>query len=136
MDIPFIKSGFLARLGSFTFEPKGLSFQRFERDSSYSWAMLQRIGMTPLRQFIGMGGEKIAISGSYFPHFKGGFDLIPDLRAMATLGIPQLLIAGDRKSAENLGRWIILSIKETRSHFRPDGTPEKIDFSLELESYG
>ena len=55
---------------------------------------------------------------------------------MAADGKPQLLIAGDRESAENLGRWIILSIKETRTLFRPDGTPEKIDFSLELENYG
>ncbi|MDQ3232583.1 MAG: phage tail protein [Pseudobdellovibrionaceae bacterium] len=135
MDIPLIKSGFLAKLGEFIFEPKGISFQKFDRETSFNWAELKRIGGESLRQFLGTNGERIAISGVVYPHFRGKLSQISDLRAMGRAGIPYQLIAADSESGQNLGQWIIISVKDGRTLFTDDGRPLKLEFTLELESY-
>jgi phage protein U len=135
LDIPLIKSGFLAKLGDFIFEPKGVSFQKFDRETSFNWAELKRIGAEPLRQFLGTNGEKITISGTMYPHYRGNLSQISDLRTMGRDGVPYRLIAADSESGQNLGLWIILSVKDNRTLFTDDGRPLKVEFTLELESY-
>ncbi len=57
------------------------------------------------------------------------------LREMAAAGVPYPLIYADTAIGENLGDWIITAVKESRTLFKDDGTPQKIDFTIELESY-
>lgn len=135
MDIPLIKSGFLAKLGDFIFEPKGISFQKFDRETAFNWSELKRVGGAPLRQFLGSSGEKISISGVVYPHFRGKLSQISDLRAMGRAGVPYQLIAADSESGQNLGQWIIITVKDGRTLFTDDGKPLKLEFTLELESY-
>ena len=135
MEINLIKNGFLAKLGDFVFEPKGLSFQKFDRESSFNWAEIKVLGAHPLRQFLGLNGEKITIGGLFFPHYRGKLSQMSDLRAMAAAGIPYRLIATDSDSAQNLGRWVIPVVKDGRTIFTSDGRPLKVDFSIDLVSY-
>ncbi|MDQ3233611.1 MAG: phage tail protein, partial [Pseudobdellovibrionaceae bacterium] len=119
----------------FVFEPKGIAFQKFDRESTYNWAEIKMIGSHPLRQFLGVNGERITISGIFYPHYRGKLSHMSGLRAMGTAGISYRLIAADSDSAQNLGRWIFKSVKDGRTIFTSDGRPLKVDFTIELESY-
>ena len=130
-----IKDEVWARLGEFTFKLKTLQPDKFERDTAYRWAKLDLIGRSPDHQFIGPDEEKITISGVLYPEFSGRLDHLKKLRDLATTGKPQRLIYSDTGIGQNLGLWIIRSIKESRSTFWGDGVPRKIEFSIELESY-
>jgi phage protein U len=135
LSYSLIRKNYLARLGTFLFETQGVPFQKLERDSSYDWAKLKIIGSHPVRQWIAPDGEKIQIQGSIYPYFRGGLGQLKKLRDMAADGKPYSLIYADTAVGEYLGDWIVTSIKESRTQFNDDGTPRKIDFTLELESY-
>ncbi len=93
------------------------------------------MGSDPLLQYLGKSGEKITITGVMFPHYRGKLSHLKELRTLAAKGLPQHLIAADSESGQNLGKWVILSIKEGRTLFTDDGKPLKIEFSIELQSY-
>ena len=51
-------------------------------------------------------------------------------------GDPFTLAAVVGGAGVNHGRWCIRSIEDVQTHFHPDGTPQKVEFTLELVEYG
>ncbi|GHU20754.1 hypothetical protein FACS189472_12630 [Alphaproteobacteria bacterium] len=60
----------------------------------------------------------------------GNYKTIDNLRTSALASHPHVLITD---AGDVLGTFVISNISETQSHFKPDGTPRKIEFSLSLE---
>ena len=68
-----------------------------------------------------------------YPDFKGGAGQINDLRALAREGKPLRLITG---AGDVLGLWVIESITEGQSAFKPDGTFRRQEFAVTLRMWG
>lgn len=120
-------------LGVFRFGVSVGDYQTLRREAGYRWAVQERVGRDPASQFIGPGLQTITLSGVIYPHFKGGLRQVEFMRAIAGLGQPLMLTDG-------LGfvfdRWVILRAAETKTVLMSDGAPRKIDFEIELQSYG
>ncbi len=135
LDLLFIRKRTFAKLGEFTFELKSLVPDRIERESQYRWVRQEPLKVHPVFQFLGAGSEEFILTGVSYPAFAGGLSHLQKLREMASKGEPQRLSMADVKLGQNLGRWIVLSIKETRTIMFGDGLPRKIKFTIEMETY-
>lgn len=120
-------------LGAFRFGVNRASYQTLTRTSAYRWATLDRAGATSAAQFLGIGPEQMTLEGTIYPHFKGGLRQVELMRAVAGLGEPMILVDG---LGWVLDRWCIAGIEEKKGTFLADGAPRRIDFRLELVSYG
>lgn len=123
----------MMKLGTFRFGMNRANYQTFTRDAAYRWAKLDRLGRKPAMQFLGPDAEEITLEGIIYPHFKGGLRQMELMRAVASTGVPMMLVDG-------LGfvwdRWAITRVSETKSKFLAAGEPRKIEFSIGLQAYG
>ncbi|GHU22979.1 oxidoreductase [Alphaproteobacteria bacterium] len=117
-------------LGDFKFSIRTAANQGFKRSTDYNNAKIDRIGELPYFQRLGISGDKIDIDGVFYPDFTGNYKTIDNLRTSALANHPHTLITD---AGDVLGTFVITNISETQSHFKPDGTPRKIEFSLSLE---
>jgi phage protein U len=117
-------------LGDFKFSIRTAANHGFKRSTDYNNAKIDRIGELPYFQRLGISSDKIDIDGVFFPDFTGTYKTIDDLRTSALTDHPHVLITD---AGDVLGTFVITNISETQSHFKPDGTPRKIEFSLSLE---
>jgi phage protein U len=136
ISLPLLRKSLLAKLDDFVFEPNTATFGKIDRESSYRWVTIELFGQLPAKQFLGPDSEKLTLSGKIYPHHRGGLGQIAKLREMAKAGKPYLLIMTDSKIGQNMGWWVIKSIKETRTLFLDNGVPQLIEFTLDLEQYG
>ena len=127
---------YMAKLGPYMFSLDTAAFQELQRQTEYRWAMINRIGRKPAAQFTGFGEDTITLTGSIYPHFRGGIRQIEQMRAMAGNGEGLQLVYAFGRFGQHNGLWCIKSIQENRSYFFQDGTPRKIDFTLTLTAYG
>lgn len=120
-------------LGTFRFGVTRETYETFSRAAEFRWERMDRVGRAPAMQFIGPGSETVTLAGTIYPHYKGGLRQVEFMRQSAKLGAPMLLVDG-------LGffwdRWVITSVREDKSLFMADGAPRKIEFRIELKSYG
>jgi phage protein U len=123
----------LLQLGSYQFGIDTAAHESLDRTDAYRWVGQDRLLREVAYQYVGPGDRKITLPGTIYPHFRGGLKQLDAMRAEAERGTPLMLTDGLGKV---LGKWVILSVKETQSVFLPGGAPRKIDFSLELASYG
>ena len=128
-----MQSFVMMALGAYRFAVDNGGFDKVQRSTAWRWPSQERIGVRPAQQFMGPGSDKMTISGTIFPHFKGGIGQVSAMRLQAGLGLSLDLIDGN---GFYYGPWCILSIDEGTSIFLPDGTPRKIEFSVELEAAG
>ncbi len=128
-------------LGAFPFSIDTAAYQQFQRSTQYQWASQSRLGHRVLKrmgfggpayQYIGPGDETINLSGMIFPQYSGSKLNLLYLRSLASTGIALPLIS---VGGLILGRWIIDQIQETNSVFFADGSPRKIEFTLNLKRY-
>lgn len=126
----------MCKLGSFMFGIDTAAFQELERRSSYRWQGVDRIGRKPAMQNIGRGNDTITMSGTIYPHYRGGLRQIEDLRRQAAAGNPLSLIYAFETVGQYCGLWCVESIEDTRTVFFDDGRPKRIDFRLTLIDYG
>lgn len=119
-------------LGGFKFSLNTAAFQRLERSTSYRWPAQQRVGREDALQFTGPGEDRITIPGVVYPDFRGGLFQVETLRAIANDGRPLRLISS---GGAILGLWVIESIDEVQSEFKPDGSPRRQEFSLRIRKY-
>lgn len=126
----------MARLGSFSFELNTAAFQTLQRKVEYRWEMQNRIGRAPAAQFTGRGQDTIELSGTIYPHFRGGIAQVGAMRAAAEEGEALPLVYAFEAVGQYAGLWVIKSISEERTVFWSNGVPRKIEFSLSLTSYG
>jgi phage protein U len=120
-------------LGGFRFGVNTATYQALQRTAAYRWATLDRAGRDPAAQYLGPGVETITLNGVIYPHFKGGLRQVEAMRLSARLGEPLILVDG---LGFALQRWVILRVTENKRTFLRDGAPRRIDFSVELQSYG
>jgi len=120
-------------LGAFRFGVSGGDYQTLVRSAEYRWQQVDRIGRQPAAQFGGAGVQTMTLEGTIYPHFKGGLRQVELMRLQAGLGLPLMMVDG-------LGwvwdRWVITRVEETKTYLMADGAPRRIDFMVELQSYG
>lgn len=122
----------MLKLGTFMFSLDTAAYDELRRQTNYIWAEQQRIGSTPVLQFVGKEAEQFTIIGRIYPHFKGGVFQIEAMRTMAGSGQPQLMVDG---RGNIYGRMAIVSVLEGQKILFADGTPRLQEFTLTLRKY-
>lgn len=120
-------------LGGFQFAITTAAHESLQRDTAYRWEKQDRLGREPAMQFIGQGEDKISLSGTIYPHFRGGLGQLNTMREIAGEGEPLQLIDG---LGRVLGPYCITRVTEGQMAFVGPGIPRRVDFSLELARYG
>lgn len=120
-------------LGDYRFSLSTAAYKDLERTSEWRWAKQERMGRKPARQFNGPDGDSLTLTGTIYPHFRGGLGQINAMRKEADKGKPLILVDGTGKV---WGKWCIVKAHERQSQFLPNGVPLKMDFDLSLEEYG
>lgn len=119
----------LMALGMFLFGLPTLGFDELQRRSDWQHARSPRVGARDAAQFLGRGDETISLSGVVYTELTDGRVSLDELRAMADAGDTMPLVGGD---GTVWGSFVLLSIDEKHTSLLPDGTPRRIDFSIEL----
>ncbi|SEK38270.1 hypothetical protein SAMN04487787_101689 [Kosakonia sacchari] len=116
-------------LGLFVFMRQTLPFQGMNRSSAFNWKNNARVGKRAAYQYIGPGEETINITGDLYPELTGGVLSLSAVRLMAEQGGAWPLIDG---TGMIYGMYVISKVTENGSEFYSDGSPRKINFTLEL----
>ncbi len=119
----------LLALGLFAFGIPTLAHDELQRRSAWKHATSGRIGARDATQYVGPGEETIAIGGTAYAELSNGRASLDELRAMANSGDAWPLVDG---AGQVFGAYVIQTIDEGQRHLLPDGTPLKIDFTINL----
>lgn len=120
-------------LGAYRFGLTTAAYQELERRSAYRWESQARIGRHPVLQFVGEGHTDITLRGIIYPYFRGGLGQVDRLRAQAGQGVPLPLISG---LGRVIGLFAVMRLDDVETYFTSGGSPRKIEFTIELKSYG
>lgn len=124
----------MMKIGDVKFGMGGPAYNKLTHVLSADWASQARINRRPALQFTGVGGEKIVLSGVIFPlFFKIGISSLEAVRALVLDARPEMLIEGTGK---RYGYFVVKEVAEDRSHFIPNGAPQRQEFTITLERYG
>lgn len=116
-------------LGLFVFQLQTVAYRSLQRNIDYRWPSNNRIGLRPARQFLGIGEEKMTLSGVLLPEITGGKMSLLTLEKMAEQGKAWPLLEG---SGTLYGMYVVNSVSMTHSYFFADGSARRIEFSLTL----
>ncbi len=116
-------------LGMFVFSLPTLAYQEMQRKSAWRHARSGRIGAIDATQFVGRENDTISLSGTAYAELMAGRASLDDLRDMAARGEAWSLIDGTGRA---YGAFVITAIDEGMKEIFADGTPRKIDFTVEL----
>ncbi|TCP99872.1 hypothetical protein C8J46_10210 [Sphingomonas sp. PP-F2F-A104-K0414] len=116
-------------LGMFVFSLPTLAYQEMQRKSAWRHARSGRIGAIDATQFVGRENDTISLSGTAFAELMAGRASLDDLRDMAAKGEAWSLIDG---TGRVYGAFVITGINEGMKEIFADGTPRKIDFTVDL----
>lgn len=122
----------MAILGPYPFGLNTAAFQELNRSTEWKWPSQDVFGNVPARQFVGFGPDAITLPGIIFPEYWGGTGQLDALRALADLGMPQILIDG---RGNVLGEYVITGVQERQSVFAAAGAPLRQEFTVSLERY-
>jgi phage protein U len=120
-------------LGGFQFAISTAAHDELQRDTAYRWEKQDRLGREPAMQFIGAGEDRVTLSGTIYPHFRGGVGQLDTMRTLAGEGKPLQLVDG---LGRVLGPFCITRVTESQSNYVGPGIPRRVDFTLELSRYG
>ena len=123
----------LLSLGDYQFGMSTAAHDSLQRSDSYRWVTQYRLGRDPALQYVGPGQRTMKLSGSIYPHFRGGLEQLDDMREEAEKAEALTLVDG---RGNNLGTWVIKKISETETTYVRDGIPKRINFNRDLEKYG
>lgn len=121
----------LMSLGFFVFMRQTVPYQETSREMSWNHPTNSVVGKLPRTQFTGKAAETMTISGTLLPEITGGRLSLLALELMAERGKTYPLIDG--ATFMILGWFVIESISQQSSQFFGDGTPRRIDFTLNLK---
>lgn len=119
----------LLALGLFAFSIPTLAHDELQRRAAWRHATSARIGARDATQYVGPGEETIAINGTAYAELSDGQASLDQLRAMASTGDAWSLVDG---AGRVYGAFVIVAIDEGQHHLLADGTPLKIDFTINL----
>ena len=117
----------------FYFNLDTAAFDELKRSSEYRWASQERLSRRPAQQAVGMGEERITLTGAIFGGFKGGIKQLDTLRSIGAQLQPLGLTTG---YGDVLGNWCLKNIEEEQSALLQGGIPRKQAFTLEFVRYG
>lgn len=123
----------MMKLGDYSFSLNTAAYQQLRRAIDYRWQSQSRLHNDPAMQYVGRGKEQIELQGTIYPHFRGGFDQIEQMKQEADKAKPLLLVDGQGNIWDS---WVIIGINETQEVFAKAGTPKRIVFQLTLLRYG
>lgn len=123
----------MMQLGRFKFSIATAAYQAFSHSTNYRWQAQERFGRLPAHQYTGPGEDSITLSGDIYPSFAGGLHQIESMRGEALKGQPMQMVDG---LGYVWGRWVILSIEESKETFFSDGVARKQSFTLKIAQYG
>jgi len=119
----------LLALGLFAFGIDTLAFDEIQRKSSWRHATATRIGARDASQYTGPGDETISLPGSVFTEIADGKVSLDEIRRMANTGDAWPLVDG---RGYVYGAYVITALTEKLKHLWPDGSPRRIDFTIDL----
>lgn len=122
----------LMSLGMFVFGLHTAPFEKIDRNTQWRWPSHNRTGADIGYQFTGLGEETINLNGVLMPEISGGPSNLDNLRQMADRGEPHLLTSGN---GDVYGYYLIDSLSQSNSALLPDGTAQRIEFTLNLKRY-
>lgn len=120
----------LLAIGLFAFSIPTLAHDELQRRASWRHATSQRVGARDATQYVGPGEETISITGTAYAELCDGAASLDQLRTMANSGEAWPLVDG---AGRVYGAFVIVSIDEGFKHLLADGTPLKIDFTINLQ---
>lgn len=120
-------------LGEYRFSIGTSAYDLLERNNAWRWPSVNRVGARPALQFTGRGETTISLSGTIYPHFRGGLGQVEEMEAEANKGEPLLLVDG---RGLVWGKYCITSVRDTREVFFSNGVPRLITFDMQLSYYG
>jgi phage protein U len=134
MSLGSFVSGYIPmlRLGSINFALNTAVYQEMQRTAEYNWPGQERFGQLAALQYTGPGEETMTLPGVIYPTYKGSANAIANLRTLASLGQPQMLMDSQGKL---YGNWVIVRVEEKRSEFALLNMPKKIEFSVTLKRF-
>ena len=118
---------------AFYFNLDTAGFDSLKRTTAFTWAAQERLSRSKAQQAVGLGEDKITITGLIMPTFKGGLAQLQRLRSIGKDLLPLSLSTG---YGEMLGKWCLTSVLDDQSVMLAGGIPRKQAFTLEFISYG
>ena len=85
----------------FYFNLDTAAFDELKRSSEYRWASQERLNRRPAQQAVGMGEERITLTGAIFGGFKGGIKQLDTLRSIGAQLQPLGLTTGYGDDLQN-----------------------------------
>lgn len=127
-------------LGDFLFGATTLSIASFNKSREWNVVETQRVFLPAAIQFCSAKAQSFSLSGTLFPGMLSlsakkdeqtavGTSALKKLRDMADTGESYWLVCGN---GEVFGRFAIKKVTETETHWLEEGTPLRVDFSVEL----
>ncbi|ORC46129.1 oxidoreductase [Burkholderia sp. A27] len=117
-------------LGQFVFSLSTLAYQELQRRTSWKHASTSRVGGRNARQFTGPGDDTITLTGWFAPDQGiGKLSSLTELRTMADEGDAYALVDG---TGTVYGAFVIEGLDEGQSLHQKDGTPRRVEFTLNL----
>jgi len=117
-------------LGQFVFSLSTLAYQELQRRTSWKHASTSRVGGRNARQFTGQGDDTITLTGWFAPDQGiGKLASLTELRTMADEGDAYALVDG---TGTVYGAFVIEGLDEGQSLHQKDGTPRRVEFTLNL----
>lgn len=115
--------------GLIPFMRQTLPYCELQQNADYRWPTNSRVGQRAAAQFLGVGDEKITLSGELRPEITGGAISLLTIKLLADEGRAWPLIGGN---GTIYGMYVIESFSATSSDFYYDGSASKIMFSLSM----
>lgn len=116
-------------LGMFLFELPTLLYDKLQRKMEWNHASSGRVGARDAVQYVGPGPETVNLSGTVYAEIADGLVQIDTVVEMAASGEAWPLIDGAGRA---YGDFVIRSVDESQCYFALDGTPLRIDFTIDL----
>ncbi len=118
-------------LDDFIFQGQTLAPNSWSESVNYEFGFKQAIkSNSPNYQFNGVGEQKLSLKGTLIPYFGTPESNLNKLKQKAQKGTAYLLSDSNGKK---IGSFLILSIEDEKTYFLPDGTAQKIDFTINLK---
>ena len=120
----------LASLDQFVFGLSTAAYLQLQRRTNWKHPTSSRVGARNARQFTGAGDDSITLSGLLAPDDGiGKLASIAELRKMGDTGDAFAFVDG---AGNVYGAFIIESVDETQSLLKSNGTPIRLEFTINL----